>query len=77
MVIDGIYYALGLAAGGALVSYLAKPVYGVPLFLLAAFCLYFFRSITHSQCESPCSMFLVNLNVKFGFRLSTAPSPHL
>src|SRR5258708_38165588 len=43
MVIDGIYYALGLAAGGALVSYLAKPVYGVPLFLLAAFCLYFFR----------------------------------
>ena len=43
MVIDGIYYALGLAAGGALVSYLAKPVYGIPLFLLAAFCLYFFR----------------------------------
>ena len=43
MVIDGIYYALGLAAGGALVSYLAKPIYGVPLFLLAAFCLYFFR----------------------------------
>ena len=43
MVIDGIYYALGLAAGGAIVSYLAKPVYGIPLFLLAAFCLYFFR----------------------------------
>jgi phosphatidylserine decarboxylase len=43
MVIDGIYYALGLAAGGALVSYLAKPVYGLPLFLLAMFCLYFFR----------------------------------
>lgn len=43
MVIDGIYYALGLAAGGAIVSYLAKPVYGVPLFLLALFCLYFFR----------------------------------
>lgn len=43
MVIDGIYYALGLAAGGAIVSYLAKPIYGIPLFLLAAFCLYFFR----------------------------------
>ncbi len=43
MVIDGIYYALGLAAGGAIVSYLAKPVYGIPLFLLALFCLYFFR----------------------------------
>ena len=43
MVIDGIYYAIGLAAGGALVSYLAKPAYGVPLFILAVFCLYFFR----------------------------------
>ena len=43
MVIDGIYYALGLAAGGAIVSYLAKPVYGIPLFVLALFCLYFFR----------------------------------
>lgn len=43
MVIDGIYYALGLAAGGAVVSYLAKPVYGIPLFLLSLFCLYFFR----------------------------------
>lgn len=43
MVIDGIYYALGLAAGGALVSYLAKPAYGIPMFILAAFCLYFFR----------------------------------
>lgn len=39
-------------------------------------CLYcFFRSTTHSQCASPRTMFLVNLNVKFGFRLSVAPSP--
>ena len=38
---------------------------------------YFFRSTTHSQCESPCSIFLVSLNEKSGFRLSTAPSPHL
>jgi hypothetical protein len=38
---------------------------------------YFFRSTTHSQCESPSSMFLVSLKVKFGFRLSAAPSPHL
>ena len=43
MVIDGIYYALALAAGGGLVSYLAGPVYGAPLYVLAAFCLYFFR----------------------------------
>lgn len=43
MVIDGIYYALGLTAGGLLVSYLSRPAFGIPLFLLAAFCLWFFR----------------------------------
>ena len=43
MVADGIYYAVGLVAGGGLVSYLTRPLYGVPLFLVAAFCLYFFR----------------------------------
>jgi phosphatidylserine decarboxylase len=43
MVVDGLYYALGLTAGGAAISYLAGPWWGVPLFLLAAFCLYFFR----------------------------------
>ncbi len=43
MVIDGIYYALALAAGGGLVSWLAGPVFGAPLFFVAAFCLYFFR----------------------------------
>ena len=43
MVIDGIFYALAFAAGGGVVSYLAGPVFGLPLFLLGAFCLYFFR----------------------------------
>ena len=43
MVADGIYYALGLAAGGVVVSYLANPWFGLPLFILGAFCLYFFR----------------------------------
>jgi phosphatidylserine decarboxylase len=43
MVIDGIYYALGLAAAGALLSYLTNPWWGLPLFVLAGFCLYFFR----------------------------------
>ena len=43
MVIDGIYYALALSAGGALLWYLTNPVFGAPLFLLALFCLYFFR----------------------------------
>ncbi|MFN7992650.1 MAG: phosphatidylserine decarboxylase [Bryobacteraceae bacterium] len=43
IVADGIYYALGLAGAGALVTYLTNPWFGLPLFLLAAFCLYFFR----------------------------------
>ena len=43
MVRDGIYYAVALAAAGGLVSYLTYPAYGTPLYLLAAFCLYFFR----------------------------------
>jgi phosphatidylserine decarboxylase len=43
MVIEGIYYALALAAGGGIVSYFAGPAFGIPLYLLAAFCLWFFR----------------------------------
>jgi len=43
MVIDGIYYAVALAAGGGVASWLAGPWYGLPMYLLAAFCLYFFR----------------------------------
>ncbi len=43
MVIDGIYYAIGLFAGGALVSYLTRPVFGIPMFILGLFCLWFFR----------------------------------
>jgi len=40
---DGIYYALGLSAAGALVAWLAGPWFSAPLWLVAAFCLYFFR----------------------------------
>ena len=43
MVADGIYYALGLTAGAGVVWFLAGPYFALPLFLLAAFCLYFFR----------------------------------
>ena len=43
MVIDGIYYALALTAGGAVVWYFTQPLFAMPMFLLAAFCLYFFR----------------------------------
>jgi phosphatidylserine decarboxylase len=40
---DGIYYALALSAGGALLWWLLSPWFALPLFLLALFCLYFFR----------------------------------
>ena len=53
MVVDGIYYALGLAAGGAALSYLIKPWWGIPLFILAAFCLYFFRDPDRSIPAGP------------------------
>jgi len=43
MVRDGIYYAVALGGAGGLVSYLTYPAFGAPLYLLAAFCLYFFR----------------------------------
>jgi phosphatidylserine decarboxylase len=43
MVIDGVYYALALAAGGAIVTYFASWPFALPFYILAAFCLYFFR----------------------------------
>jgi phosphatidylserine decarboxylase len=43
MVRDGIYYALGFTAAGVLISWLLSPAPAVPLFLLAAFCAWFFR----------------------------------
>ena len=43
MVIYGVYYALALAAAGVAMSYLLGWPWGVPLYVLAAFCLWFFR----------------------------------
>ena len=43
MVKDGIYYGLGLGAAGLLLSTIFHPAWGVPFFVLAAFCLWFFR----------------------------------
>ena len=43
MVIYGIYYSAGLLAGAGLLAYLTSWIYALPLLILAAFCLYFFR----------------------------------
>ena len=43
IVSTGIYYALAFLAGAAFVAWLAGPWFGVPLVLLAVFCLNFFR----------------------------------
>jgi len=53
MVIDGIYYALALAAGGVAVWYFTQPVFAVPMFLLAVFCLYFFRDPDRAIPDGP------------------------
>jgi phosphatidylserine decarboxylase len=43
IVSDGIHYACGLALVGLALSYFLNPWVGVPFYILAAFCLYFFR----------------------------------
>jgi phosphatidylserine decarboxylase len=43
IVLDGIYYALALAAAGGLIMWAAGPWFATPLWILAGFCLYFFR----------------------------------
>jgi phosphatidylserine decarboxylase len=43
MVRDAYYYAVPLLLAGLLVSWLANPLWAVPAWLLAAFCLWFFR----------------------------------
>ena len=53
MVIDGIYYALAFSAGGAALWYVTQPIFAAPLFLLALFCLYFFRDPKRSIPDGP------------------------
>ncbi len=53
MVIDGIYYAVALTAGGAVVWYLTRPWFALPFFALSLFCLYFFRDPERSIPDGP------------------------
>jgi phosphatidylserine decarboxylase len=43
LVIYGIYYAAGLLAGAGAVTYLTSWYWAIPFYILALFCLYFFR----------------------------------
>lgn len=44
MVLTGIYYALGLVGAGVLLGWVTRSPYcGIPFYVLALFCLYFFR----------------------------------
>jgi phosphatidylserine decarboxylase len=43
IIADGIYYACGLTLAGLALGYLLNPWLGLPLYVVAAFCLYFFR----------------------------------
>lgn len=43
MVLDGIYYALAFTVGGMIVTYFSNGWFGLPLYVLGAFCAYFFR----------------------------------
>jgi phosphatidylserine decarboxylase len=53
MVIYGYYYAGALLAGGALLTYLAGWPYAVPFYILAVFCLNFFRDPERAAPAGP------------------------
>jgi phosphatidylserine decarboxylase len=53
MIKDGIYYALALSAAGVLLWYLIHPAFAAPLFILAIFCLYFFRDPDRAIPDGP------------------------
>ncbi|MGC2197986.1 MAG: phosphatidylserine decarboxylase [Terriglobales bacterium] len=53
MVRDGYYYALPLLLAGWLIGWLTSPLWAVPAWLLAAFCLWFFRDPERVVPDTP------------------------
>lgn len=53
MVVYGFYYALGLIAGGLAVTFLTSWFWALPFYVLAAFCLYFFRDPEREIPQGP------------------------
>ncbi len=53
MVKDGIYYGVVFGATGALMGYLIHPAFAAPLFVVALFCLYFFRDPGRTIPDGP------------------------
>jgi phosphatidylserine decarboxylase len=70
MVIYGYYYAGALLAGGALLTYLVGWPYGVPFYILAIFCLNFFRDPERSAPPGP-----VAVSPADGKVVAVAPGP--
>ncbi len=53
MVRDGYLYALPLLAAAVLLGWLTAPLWGLPLVLVAGFCLYFFRDPERAVPQAP------------------------
>jgi phosphatidylserine decarboxylase len=53
MVRDAYYYAIPLLMAGLLIAWLAGPLWAAPAWLLAAFCLWFFRDPERTVPDAP------------------------
>ncbi|HST12645.1 MAG TPA: phosphatidylserine decarboxylase family protein [Terriglobales bacterium] len=53
MVRDGYYYAIPLLLAALVIGWLASPLWAVPVCLLAAFCLWFFRDPERTVPDTP------------------------